>query len=384
MAVNGSDRAGRFLVDDIARNRLPIARHSRSLSTQVSDQFMKCKFIVLGLMATIGKVGQDNPPKQPSRNDLPVGDKVQGDLVDRRSDLSIPSTRTMRARLLLSSSPPRRTATHLVEKREPQSEPPATRKSPSPKSDSELEGFAYSKGDQATSIEEFKQALAGDFIVTFNDNARHPEKFLKRISVYGENHLYLKLPSIPGDRGVIMFESHDPALCIKKYAKVESNRCISIDSPDLSAESMAFTKLKSAYYDVLDEIGPHAVSEVEAQLGVRATTQEFMLKALAHIQSKTMELVASGNEEQANRIMEKMLIASEVSQQANSRISAGMKARDNHMFEQARANIQDLPADEAATIVVGDLHADKLFARLNRVFPERALVKCKVVNMGVA
>jgi 6-pyruvoyl-tetrahydropterin synthase len=345
---------------------------------------MKCKFIVLGLMATIGKVGQDNPPRQPSRNDLPIGDKAQGDLSDRRSALSRPSSRTMRARLLFSSSPPELTAKHLVGKPGPRSEPPAARNTQAIKSGSDLEGFAYNKGDQAKSIKEFKQALAGDYIVTFNDNARQPEKFFKRITVYGENHLYPKLPSIPGDRGVVMFESKDVERCIKKYAKHESNRCISIDSPDLSAESMAFTKLKSAYYDVLNEIDPHALSDVEAQLGVRATTQEFMLKALAHIQSKTMELVASGNEEQANRIMEKMLIASEVSQQANSRISAGMKARDHHMFEQARANIQSLSADEAATIVVGDGHADKLFARLNRVFPERALVKCKVVNMGVA
>ncbi len=345
---------------------------------------MKCKFLVLGLMASIGKVGQDNPPKQPSRVDLPVGDKVQDNLSGRRSDLSRSPARTMRARLLLSSSPPELTAKHLVGKPGPRSEPPAACNTQSIKSGSDLEGFAYNKGDQAKSIEEFKQALAGDYIVTFNDNARHPEKFFKRITVYGENHLHPKLPGIPGDRGVVMFESHDSERCIKKYAKHESNRCISIDRPDLSAEMTAFAKLKSAYYDVLAEISPHAVSEVEAQLGVRATTQEFMLKALAYIQSKMTETVASGNEERANRIIEKMVIAAKVSEQSSNKISAGMDARDHHMFEQARANIQSLSADEAATIVVGDHHADRLFARLSRVFPERAVVKCKVVNMGAA
>jgi len=60
-----------------------------------------------------------------------------------------------------------------------------------------------------------------------------------------------------------------------------------------------------------------------------------------------MELVASGNEEHANRIMEKMRIAAGVSQQSSNRISAGMEARDHHMFAQARANIQSLSADES-------------------------------------
>ncbi len=243
-----------------------------------------------------------------------------------------------------------------------------------------LESFAYSKGDQAKTIKEFKQALKGDYTVSFNGNARNAEKFLRRITVYGENHIQPNLPSIPSDRGLIMFESQDPERCIKKYMAYESNRCISIDQPDLSSESTALGRLKSAYISVLDEIGPQAVAQVEAQLGVRATVQEFMLKALHYATTKMSEISASGDEDRLNRIMEKMETAAEVSAQSRMKVESRIGVRDDHMFEQAASNIRNLSNDEAATIVVGDNHADKLFARLNAAFPERAVVKCKVAK----
>lgn len=339
---------------------------------------MKTGLVLLGLLPTVGKVGYDNLPNLPSRKGVPGLDKTPGDGLSSQHRLRNAGSAS-RLRLL-----------DLLQHQEKAGEDdlphlpasvPAPQK-PSVANPPVLERFAYSKGDQAKTIEEFKQALAGDYIVSFNDNAKDPEKFPHRITVYGENHLVPNLPSIPGGRGIALFEAHDPERCIQKYRLHDTNLCSSIDDPDLSSESMAFDRLKAAYYDVLNEVGPHAIDDVESQLSERATTQEFMLKSLTYIGPRMREIDASGDQARVNRIMDKMSAAADISAQSRAQIESRISVRDDHMFEKSTANIQHLPADEAATIVVGDAHADKLFARLAQAFPERAVVKCKVALLN--
>jgi hypothetical protein len=176
----------------------------------------------------------------------------------------------------------------------------------------------------------------------FNNHALDQEKFRRRIMVYGEDHTNPNLPSIPGERGVVMFEAKNPERCIQNYTALESNRCISIDRPDLSAEYRAIDRVEPAYWQVLDEISPNGVRDIKAQLRESATFQEFMMKAHAYLRANTKAIFESGDEAREKRFMEKLRAISAVNDEAWAMISSGRDVRDDHMFEQALSNIQGL------------------------------------------
>jgi hypothetical protein len=311
--------------------------------------------LLVALLPTVGRLGYDDLKAVPSRKGNARGDDTP------RRDLFSPSAKRPR--------PPRPQTAEAAQK-------PGVA---STHAHTLFERFSYDKGDDAKTIEEFKQALAGDYRLTFNEAAKDPEKFKHRISVYGEDHARIKLPSIPGGHGVAMFEHKSPERCIGKYTAHETNRCVAIDLPDMTPEDEAIRELVGAWQAVLDVIGPQAHNDVIDQLGVVPSGSLYIGKARKHVLSKMSDVFASGDRERIDTFNEKLFATAPYEAKLQQTLASRMVIRDEYMSEQSASNIRGLSAEEAAIIVVGDAHANAIYDRLAKEFPDRAVVKCNIV-----
>lgn len=245
-----------------------------------------------------------------------------------------------------------------------------------------LAKYDYRKGDQAKTLDEFKTALAGDFLVTANKAAQDPETFNKNpIMIYGEIHNDPKVPSLRTPKGVLLLESESPDRCMPKHKLDSANRCIFIDTEKAIITEAIINVYKKAA-TIVDLINPKTISEIKSKV----ESSSGQLTAAIHMAE---EFVKDNFNHAYQRCSspEKKLHLTESRDAFYKAIDASNdvtintnRHREKAMLQHCKVAIEQLPSDASATIVVGDLHSRFLANQLSKKFPDKAIVLARDLN----
>lgn len=245
--------------------------------------------------------------------------------------------------------------------------------------------YDYRKGDEATTLEEFKKAVAGDYQVTSNKAAKNPEIFNKNpIMVYGEFHPDPKTPSLRTPKGVLLIESAAMRRCLPKHLLDSSNRCISIDTNELhrssAIRSLADCALKATA--VVDLINPRAMMQINEKVSASSGQATHVIDEAAIFVSRSYDSAYSkcSSPQEKSRLSDAREAFFESIEASNQIISKGSREREKTMFLKCETAIKQLQPDASATVVVGDMHSRFLFTQLGKKFPDRAVVLARDVN----
>lgn len=237
---------------------------------------------------------------------------------------------------------------------------------------------SYEKGDNATTVQGFCNAIQDDFQVEFNTVALDPEAFKSRIVIYGENHLDVKLPSIPNGKGVVLFEpSNLNRRCIEKYKRCRSNQCLSIDG-EITKESQAAEKKLSSLADLLIELNTTFFDELLQKQKPAGSIHHFLVEGFYYA-AENYEAIYSAKSFEGKKklttLYERLMTASDELTRA---LHEGLPARDAHMLNEAIRIIRSRSLEDGVTIVLGDSHVAHMFYGLKEYFPHRAIVLCRL------
>jgi hypothetical protein len=240
----------------------------------------------------------------------------------------------------------------------------------------------YSKGDDASSLEELTRAVGKDYTITPNELAKDPSSFEKgQILVMGEDHRNARLPGIPGGRGAVLLESEDPNRCLlPKYTQDPSNVCEHIDK----GKKVIDKKLMESMTDIhrtgdklLSLIDPSVMGKLKANVNAQQSVWLLFTAMSDYSHQHFDQAFGAAN----NKEKQALLVARDEFHQAingnNQLVSSTAGFRDKAMIEEATKVIKNLDDDAGAAVVVGDLHADPIAKKLAQEFPDRPVVRLK-------
>lgn len=250
-----------------------------------------------------------------------------------------------------------------------------------PKVPTRIMNLDYSKGDSATTLEEYKAAVGEDLKVTGNKVAKDPSKFDKgRILVMGEDHRNPRLPGIPGGRGAVLLESEDLSRCqLPKYAQDPSNICKSIDKGrDVKVDQQSLIKTIANVYKsgqkLLDMMDPQAMSKLKANLNGQSSVWAILQPMSDYIHYNFDQALRSASPQEQRALVAARKEFDQDFAETNRLTLLSSASRDDIMVDEAAKVIKNLDKDAGAAIVVGNLHAKPIAKKLTQAFPERPVV----------
>lgn len=247
--------------------------------------------------------------------------------------------------------------------------------------------YDYRKGDEATTVEAFTEALKDDFRVTSNKQAKIPEIFTKNpIMVYGEVHSEPTIPSLRTPKGVLLLESEDPNRCMPKHKLDISNRCISIDT---KKADMSGTVIECARHaqTIVELIKPGAMAKIMSRVAASSGQATAMIQEAYNFVNEGFDaayIKSSSPRERAVLEKARNTFFDSVHAFDQMLLEARGGDRDQSMMLKCETAIRQLPTDASATVVVGDIHSQFLAKQLSKQFPDRAVVLARSVKSPVA
>lgn len=232
-----------------------------------------------------------------------------------------------------------------------------------------LESLSYTKGDQATSLKEFTEAVSADYQVHGNRAARNNKKFSNRaIMIYGENHLDIRIPSLRNNKGAFLVESDDSRLQLEKHQQFASNTHQHIDAVSDKDIQQSYRPFVYMLTEMAESIDYDSVDQIRSELKPTDSGHVFV--------SKLIKFVKENFEQASNKKLEWerpwFKIQYDRLFQAHDALAKELEAnfpdREAHMIEQTTKAIAQLKEDESATIVIGAAHLKPIAEALNRKF----------------
>ena len=243
-----------------------------------------------------------------------------------------------------------------------------------------MEKYAYNKGDDAQSIEEYASAVTKEFAVFSNKNCRDPEKFNQKvIMVYGEVHTDPLIPSIRNGKGALLLESADLSRCLKKHALHKSNICANIDKFDPDALLKQVAALMQVLKSLIGQLDRAESARIEALERRHAEGSVYtILNAMAEFVHHNYDSISAAEKNPGVRkhLEEQRLAYERERGKFDQMVATSVAGRDVGMAEEAKKIIAAQKPGETATIIVGGLHVKGVFNYLAKEFPDHAAVAC--------
>ncbi len=243
-----------------------------------------------------------------------------------------------------------------------------------------MEKYAYNKGDDARSIEEYASAVTKEYSVFSNKNCRDPEKFNQKvIMVYGEIHTDPLIPSIRSGKGALLLESADLNRCLKKHSLHKENICANIDKFDPNALIKQVAALMGVLKGLIGQLDRAESARIEELDRQHAEGSVYtILNAMIEFVHYNYDSISAAEKSPSvrNHLEETRLAYERERDKFNQMVATSVSGRDVGMAEEAKKVIAAQKPGETATIIVGGLHVKGVFNYLAKEFPDHAAVAC--------
>jgi hypothetical protein len=248
--------------------------------------------------------------------------------------------------------------------------------------------YDYTKGDDARTVQEFAEAIKGDYKVTYNNNALKPDVFTTNpIMVYGEIHTHPKLPSLrnPEGKGAVLLESNHPEFCrLEKYNQHPSNVCEHIDTVEekvVTELARSLLNIATKQKELIGLIHSKGLSHVKARVDPSHDSAWPLIMAMdSFIETYFQTVYDYASPEKKGALAAAYQAFLGAVDDNNRLVSSKDGEREDIMAENAIQAIQGQDDDAAAIVVVGDAHRESVTKKLENAFAERAIVSSGVID----
>lgn len=242
--------------------------------------------------------------------------------------------------------------------------------------------YDYTKGDDALTVQEFAEAVKGDYKVTYNKNALKSGVFTTNpIMIYGEDHTHPTLPSLrnPEGKGAVLLESNQPEFCrLEKYNRKPSNVCEHIDTVEkkvVAELERSLFNIATKQEELISLIHSKGLSHIKARVDPSHDSPWPLIMEMDRFIDTYFQTVHDYASPEKKRALAVAYQAFLDAVDDNLRlVNSKDGEREDIMAENAIQAIQNQDDDAAAVVVVGDAHRESITKKLENVFAERAVV----------